>query len=198
VSRADRSALLPQAGPALVLLLGATAVALVVAWPARPDVANAAWSPVAVVRVGGLALWGWLAGTSPTSGAPATRRDEVLRMLVAALASAPLEALAFVGSAPAASLAWSLAVAAPLGVTAYGLAWALAAALRRTRLAWLMPLASPLAVAGVLLLDLRIGPPLLLPWLLPEAPSLAAAATLALGTAIPVWLVLREARRDRA
>jgi hypothetical protein len=181
-----------------VLLLGATAVALVVSWPGRPDVANAAWSPVAVVRVGGLALWGWLAGASPASERPGTRRDELLRMLVAAVASAPLEALAFVGSAPAASLPWSLAVAAPLGATAYGVAWALAAALRRMHLAWLMPLASPLAVAGVLLLDLRVGPPLLLPWLLPAAPSLAAAATLALGAAIPVWLAQREARGGRS
>jgi hypothetical protein len=179
-----------------VLLLAATAVTLVAAWPGRPDLANASWQAVAVVRVGGLALWGWLSATAAPASSPREPIREVVRLGVAAVATAPIEALAFVGSAPSASLAWSLAVAAPLGATAYGLGWTLAAALRSVRLAWLMPLASPLAVAGLLLLDLRVGPPVVLPWLLPGSPSVAAAVVLTLGAGLVVVRAAGIARRS--
>ena len=179
-----------------MLLLTATAVTLVAAWPGRPDLANASWQAVAVVRFGGLALWGWLSATAVPAEAPRQPIREVARLGVAAVVTAPLEALAFVGSAPSASLAWSLGAAVPLGVTAYGLGWTLAAALRSVRGAWLMPLASPLAVAGLLFLDLRVGPPLLLPWLLPGTPSVAAAAVLPLVAALVVVRAVGVARRS--
>lgn len=189
-----RTGPLPSAGPELVLLLGATVVVLVAAWPGRPDVANASWQAVTAVRLGGLAVWGWLSGTGPPPPSPRERIATVVRLAVAAVVTAPLEALAFVGSAPSASLAWSLAVAAPVGVVAYGLAWTLAAALRSARAAWLMPLASPLAAAALVFLDLRVGPPVLLPWLLPDTPSIAAAVVLALGTVVVLARALRAGR----
>jgi hypothetical protein len=190
-----RSGPLPAPGPELALLLAATAVTLVVAWPGRPDLANASWQAVAVVRAGGLALWGWLSATAAPPSSPREPLREVIRLGVAAVVTAPLEALAFVGSAPSASLAWSLAVAVPLGATAYGLGWTLGAALRSVRSAWLMPLASPLVVGGLLFLDLRVGPPVLLPWLLPGTPSLAAASVLTLATGLVVARAVRGARR---
>jgi hypothetical protein len=189
---------LPSPGPELLLLLAATTVTLVAAWPGRPDLPNASWQAVAVVRTGGLALWGWLSATAAPPASPRAPLREVARLAVAAVVTAPLEALAFVGSAPSASLTWSLAVAVPLGATAYGLGWTLGTALRSVRLAWLMPLASPLAVGGLLFLDLRVGPPVLLPWLLPSTPSIVAAAVLTSAAGVVVAHAVRVARRGAA
>ncbi|MDZ7707724.1 MAG: hypothetical protein U5J97_07485 [Trueperaceae bacterium] len=166
---------LPRADAGLALLLAAIVVVLIGAWPERADLANASWYPVAVVRTSGLLLWGWLAGTAMEPGRPA-RRASLTRLGVAVVATAPLEALAFVGSAPSASLVWTLLVPLPLAIGAYGGAWAMSAALRRVRLGWSLPLASPLVVAGLAWLDVQVGPPLWLPWLLPSSPSPAAAA----------------------
>lgn len=166
---------LPRADAGLALLLAAIVAVLIGAWPERADLANASWYPVAVVRTSGLLLWGWLAGTAMEPGRPA-RRASLTRLGVAVVATAPLEALAFVGSAPSASLVWTLLVPLPLALGAYGGAWAMSAALRRVRLGWSLPLASPLVAAGLAWLDVQVGPPLWLPWLLPSSPSPAAAA----------------------
>lgn len=196
--RAGRLRHLPRSGPGLALLLIATAVVLVAVWPERSEVANASWYPVAIVRMGGLALWGWLAGSAAAGVRPAERRAELVRLPVAAVATGPLEALAFVTTVPDASLVWSLAIAAPLALAAYGIAWALAAALRRARLAWLLPLASPAAAAGLLYVDLRVGPPLLMPWLLPASASPAAAAIVVAGATATVWVAATAGRRGEA
>lgn len=193
--RSDPLRHLPRSGPGLALLLMATATVLVAVWPDRSEMANASWYPVAVVRMGGLALWGWLAGSAATGVRPTERRAELVRLPVAAVATAPLEALAFVATVPDASLAWSLAIAAPVALVAYGIAWALAAALRRARLAWLLPLASPSAAAGLLYLDLRFGPPLLIPWLLPTVASPAAAVLAVAGATATVWVAVTAGRR---
>lgn len=196
--RSDPLRHVPRSGPGLALLLIATATVLVAVWPDRSEAANASWYPVAVVRMGGLALWGWLAGSAAAGVRPAERRTELIRLPVAAVATAPLEALAFVATVPDASLAWSLAIAPALALTAYGIAWGLASALRRARLAWLLPLASPAAAAGALYLDLRLGPPLVMPWLLPTSPSAAAAATVVAAAAATVWLAAIAGRRGEA
>ena len=185
----------PRSGPGLALLSVATAIVLVATWPERSEVANASWYPVAVVRVAGLALWGWLAGSASVGVRPAERRSELARLLIASVATAPLEALAFVATVPDASLAWSLSVPAPLALATYGIAWGIAAALRRARLGWLLPLASPAAAAGLLYLDLRFGAPLLMPWLLPTSASPAAAAVLVAGAAATAWFAGTAGRR---
>ncbi len=169
------AARLPRADAGLALLLVAIAAVLIGAWPERADLANGSWYPVAVVRTSGLLLWGWLAGTAMEPGRPA-RRVPLTRLVMAGVATAPLEALAFVGTAPSTSLVWTLLAPLPLAVSAYGAAWAISGALRRLRLGWSLPLASPLALAGLAWLDVHIGPPLWLPWLVPSSPSIAAAA----------------------
>lgn len=189
---------LPRAGPGLALLLAAVATVLIATWPQRPDLPNASWYPVAVVRAGGLALWGWLAGSAAPTLPPALRRAELVRIVVAAVATAPLETLAHVASVPDASLVWSLAAAAWLGVAAYGLAWLPSALLHRVRAAWLLPLASPLAATGLLLADLQVGPPLLMPWLVPSAPSWAAAALGLAVAAATAWTAVSAGRPAEA
>jgi len=186
---------LPRADAGLALLLAAIALVLVGAWPERADLANASWYPVAVVRTGGLLLLGWLAGTSSEHGRPA-RRAALVRIVVASVATAPLEALAFVGTAPSASLAWTLIAPLPLAISGFGAAWAISTVLRRVRLAWALPLASPLVAVGLAWLDVQIGPPLWLPWLLPATPSLAAAAVNLSGGVVTV-LVASGARAGR-
>lgn len=185
VSRATVFVGLPRADAGLALLMATIAAVLIGAWPERSDLANASWYPVAVVRTSGLLLWGWLAGATIEPGRPA-RRAALARLAVASVATAPLEALAFVGTAPSGSLAWALAAPLPLAIAAYGAAWALSAALRRVRLGWSLPLTAPLAVAGLAWLDVHVGPPLWLPWLLPSSPSLAAAAVNLTGAAATV------------
>jgi len=178
---------LPRADAGLALLLAAIALVLVGAWPERADLANASWYPVAVVRTGGLLLLGWLAG-STVEPSRAARRAALLRIAVASVATAPLEALAFVGTAPSASLAWALFAPLPLAISGYGAAWTLSTVLRRVRLGWALPLASPLVAAGLAWLDLQIGPPLWLPWLVPAFPSLAAAAVNLSGAVVTATL----------
>lgn len=176
---------LPRADAGLALMLAAIAAVLIGAWPERADLANASWYPVAVVRTSGLLLWGWLAGAVMEPSRHA-RRAPLARLAVATVATAPLEALAFVGTAPSASLTWALLAPLPLAVSGYGAAWAMSAGLRRVRMGWSLPLASPLAVAGLAWLDVNVGPPLWLPWLVPSSPSLAAAAVNLAGTAATV------------
>lgn len=177
---------LPRSDAGLALLLAAIVVVLIGAWPERADVANASWYPVAVVRTGGLLLLGWLAGTAAEPSRVA-RRAALARIAVASVVTAPLEALAFVGTAPSASLAWALVAALPLAISGYGMAWAVSTMLRRVHVGWALPLASPLVVAGLAWLDVQVGPPLWLPWLVPASPSLAATVvnvSLALVTVI--------------
>jgi hypothetical protein len=57
-------------------------------------------------------------------------------------------------------------------------------------------LASPAAAAGLLYLDLRIGPALLMPWLLPTSASPAAAA-LVVAAAVATVRVAATAGRGR-
>ncbi len=176
---------LPRADAGLALLLAAIAVVLIGAWPERADVANASWYPVAVVRTGGLLLLGWLAGTA-AEPSRAARRVALAGLAVATVATAPLEALAFVGTAPSASLAWALVAPLPLAISGYGVAWAVSSVLRRARAGWVLPLASPLVAAGLAWLDVQVGPALWLPWLVPASPSLASATVNVAGALVTV------------
>jgi len=117
---------------------------------------------------------------------------------VASVATAPLEALAYVGTAPSASLAWALVAPLPLAVSGYGAAWAISTVLRRARSGWALPLASPLVAAGLAWLDVQVGPPLWLPWLVPASPSLAAAAVNLSGAVVTVIVASGTSARRRA
>lgn len=190
---------LPRADAGLALLLAVITAVLIGAWPERADLANASWYPVAVVRAGGLLLLGWLAGTALEPGR-AARRVALGRIAVASVATAPLEALAFVGTAPSASLAWALAAPLPLAISGYGVSWAVSTVLRRARVGWALPLASLLVAAGLAWLDLQVGPPLWLPWLVPASPSLAAVAVNVSGALVTVLVAsgLTAGRRASA
>ena len=179
MSRAPARAL--RADGPLALLLLALAGTLGVAWPDRPLDANGSWYTVAVARHAGLLLLAAASALSAGRASTARRREDVVAVAVAWAASMPFEVLAWHGSAPNASLAWSLLVAGPAALSGYGATALLASVARRLRLAWALPLLVPLAALGLGLIDVRTGPVLALPWLLPFAPSWIAVGVLGSG-----------------
>jgi hypothetical protein len=168
----------PRADAPLALLLLGLAATLGVAWPDRPIDANGAWYAVAVGRHGGLMVLAAAAALSAGRASSARRREDLVAVSVAWALSMPFEALAWHGSSPNASLAWSLLVAGPAALAAYGATAVVASVARRLRLAWALPLLVPLAALGLGWIDVRTGPVLALPWLLPFAPSWTAVGVL--------------------
>lgn len=178
-------------GSGAALLLAAVVATLVANWPDRTTDPNLAWYAVARVRTTGTLLLAGMAGAGIAESRRGEPRARPIEPVVAALLSAPIEALAYFGSAPAASLTWSVAVPLPLAVATFGLSWALATVLRRLRLAWSSPLLLPAAAVGLVMLDVRVGPVLFIPWLLPFAPSWPAAVLLAGASVVTVAAFLR-------
>lgn len=182
-------------GSGSALLLFAVVATLLANWPDRSTDANLAWYAVARVRATGiLLLAGWV-GASDPGAAPRQRAMALIEPLAAALLSAPIELLAYFGSVPAASLAWSVAAPLPLALAAFGVSWALAVTLRRVRLGWSLPLLLPAVAVGLVMLDVRIGPVLWIPWLLPFAPSWPAAALLTCVSGVTAAVLARSATR---
>jgi hypothetical protein len=171
----------------LALLLLGLAGTLGVTWPDRSVDANGAWYAVAVARHAGLMVLAAAAALSAGRAGPARRRADLVALVAAWALSMPLETLAWHGSTPNGSLAWSLLIAGPAALAAYGATALLASVARRLRLAWALPLLVPATALGLGWIDVRTAPVLALPWLLPFAPSwtatgvlgAAAAATLA-------------------
>ncbi len=185
-----------RADAPLALLLLGLAGTLALAWPDRPLDANGSWYAVAVARHAGLLLLAAASALSAGRPSDARRREDVVALSVAWALTMPFEVLAWHGSAPNDALTWSLLVAGPAALSAYGATALLASVARRLHLAWALPLLVPLAALGLGWIDVRTGPVLALPWLLPFAPSWIALGVLGAGAAVTL-LVLTGPRRRR-
>jgi hypothetical protein len=184
-----------RADAPLALLLAGLAGTLAVAWPDRPLDANGSWYAVAVARHAGLLLLAAASALSAGRASSARRREDLVAVTLAWALSMPFEVLAWHGSAPEASLAWSLLIAGPAALSAYGVTALVAGVARRLRLAWALPLLVPLVALGLGLLDVRTGPVLALPWLLPFVPSWIALGVLGAGAAATLAFLVRPGRR---
>lgn len=185
----------PRADAALALLLAALATTLFIAWPDRPVDPNGAWYALAIARVSGLMLLAAAFGVQRRPRGAEARWTRLASLAFAWALTIPFEAVAYVATAPSASLVWSLAIALPATVAVYGLSAALATVARRARLGWALPLLTPLAALGVGAIDVRTEPVLILPWLLPFAPSWTGALVVSGAAVATVASAVAASRR---
>jgi hypothetical protein len=149
-----RATELPQVG---LLLLAALVATLAVAWPGRPDAPNEAWYAVAQTRSVLQALLALGYGIGLAVEGPRRAAGTVVGVVVIALSALPLELVAHAGSAPA-TPAWWAWVSAPVAVSGQlAIGAGLGVLIRRIRLVALAPLLVPAAVAGAVMLDVRMG-----------------------------------------
>lgn len=189
---------LPRAGGGTALLLLISFLVLTSTWPERPDLANASWAPLAAARATYLAVWAWFLGAWEEAGSPGDVPRGLARLAMGAAVTAPLEAFAYAASAPVASLAWSLAVPLLLAWSLYGVAWFLAATLRRVGWSAILAPVMVMAAVGLGFLDLRLGLGWWTPWFLPHASSVGAAIVTILGAGVTWAFALRAARQAPA
>ena len=198
----------PRADGGLLLASLVVAASIIVAWPGRPDVANASWDVVAPIRTIAFAVWGWALGIdlatrerAPDRAPDRATSDGGLRAAVARLAAAGavtagIEAVAHAAQVPPAPFAWNAFVAPAIAIGGCGVAFATVRTLVRAGVGWAALLAVPVVAAGLIGLDFWTGVPMFAPWLLPAAPSPLAAVAVFVPAVVTVAAAARVGGRS--
>jgi hypothetical protein len=158
---------LPQYG---FLVLAGLAVSLAVLWPSSGE-AHELWYRFAPLRSSAVALFVIGFGMGLPRLNWRERGVESLAVALVVAMTLPLESLAYLRSLPALPEAWlwwstPLVIAGQLALGAY-----LGLALRRLGLLVIAPIAVPLVVSSLVVLDLQLGVSLLNPWTAPLVSS---------------------------
>lgn len=158
------------------LLLVALVFTWFVTWPTRPQDAHDGWYLLTQVRSVGLALLALGYGSFLARSPRREKLGSLLAVLSLNVLTMPFEVISYALSYPGQPLLYLLGVSLLDSVALFGLGLALGALLATLHLEALLPLLAPAALAGLVIVDLRLGLTLLNP-----LTALSAVAPLHLG-----------------